>query len=279
MANKRETTRYRSNISIEWDDILYYMGVRVQLDEIGRRRTGQALLKAIQAQGFDVLIRPWPDKVNPGANTGSSSFEDALASTPKGRQLLNCGRGNSGEPISQNGQPVLGTGGGSSPIIQFSPEASQQIRGPGKEPDEVLFHELAHAYRRTRGVLLCERMGPPYDNPKEKWDNIEEFFAILIANIYRSESRRQGLRGDHALDDCPGQQRPGHTVCSKPMVPRLTDPKAFYEYYKPKMEQIFTQPQMRGLGVEIAIYVDCDFNPLYEYGKWHWGLGEKVRAG
>jgi hypothetical protein len=33
---------------------------------------------------------------------------------------------------------------------------------------------------------------------------------------------------------------------------------------------------MAVLGREIAIYVNCDFNPLYEYGKWHWGLGAKV---
>jgi hypothetical protein len=269
---------YSKNISINWgDDVLYYVGVQVQLEQIARRRTGRALLRAIGSFGREVVIQPWPDKDNPGANTGTESVADAQSATPTGQQLLTCNRGNAGKPILQDGKPLMGTGGGSRSVIRFSPEVSEQIRGPGNDADEVLLHELAHAYRMSQGLHRCERMGDSYD-AGEDWDSIEEFFAILIANIYRSECRRQGLRADHFLKECPGKQRKGHTVCLRPLSAALTDEAAFYEHYKPKMEQLFTPPRMRAVGSEIAIWTDCDFNPLYEYGRWHWGLGEKVPA-
>src|SRR5262249_25408038 len=128
---------------------------------------------------------------------------------------------------------------------------------------------LGHALRDLNGLARCEAVG-------ERFDDIEEFWAILIANIYRSECGRSGLRGDHSVDHCPGSKPGNVTICPKQMDAKLTDSAAFYQHYKVEMEKIFTP--MRALGAEIAIYVDADFNPLYEYGRAHWGLGVKVRA-
>jgi hypothetical protein len=156
------TNRYSQNITIDWgDDVLYYIGVTVQLDQIMRRRTGQALVRAIQTRGLDLVIKPWPDRDTPGANTGSSSFQAARDATPDGQQMLTCGRGSSGNPVLRNGKPVLGTGQGGGAVISYSPNVSSQLRGAGNEPDEILLHEMAHAYRRMQGVHLCERTPNP----------------------------------------------------------------------------------------------------------------------
>ncbi len=57
--------------------------------------------------------------------------------------------------------------------------------------DDVLVHELVHEARQMRGVFCKRRM-------RDGWDNTEEFLAILIANIYRSEKDASNkLRADH----------------------------------------------------------------------------------
>lgn len=77
--------------------------------------------------------------------------------------------------------------------IKFSPETwTYKAYGqyPGSRPDEVLFHELAHAYRFARSNLPAPRQanlsdggsGPPNGTSPE------EFFATQMANVYRAEN-------------------------------------------------------------------------------------------
>src|SRR5258708_23434633 len=61
----------------------------------------------------------------------------------------------------------------------------------GAQPDEILFHEMVHATRQMRGIFNPMPLGFLYDTE-------EEFFAILLANIYASETGRPiDLRSDH----------------------------------------------------------------------------------
>jgi len=53
----------------------------------------------------------------------------------------------------------------------------------GAQPDAVLLHEMVHALRMMRGIFNGAPIGFLYLNE-------EEYFAILIANIYASELRR-----------------------------------------------------------------------------------------
>jgi hypothetical protein len=72
---------------------------------------------------------------------------------------------------------------------------------PGGTPAEALFHELVHAFRLVTGKAT-DRKGPlnPYLpaflKKYPEYDAVEDFFAILVANIFASETGRP-LRADH----------------------------------------------------------------------------------
>ena len=71
---------------------------------------------------------------------------------------------------------------------------------PGFDRHEGLLHELVHAARTLRG-LLNRRRAP------DKMDNWEEFFAVLVANVYASE-RGRPLRANHyRTTPLPAQNR------------------------------------------------------------------------
>jgi hypothetical protein len=59
--------------------------------------------------------------------------------------------------------------------------------------DDVLVHELVHEARQMRGMHCREPMGDGFETK-------EEFYAVVIANIYRSEkSPSNALRADYSL--------------------------------------------------------------------------------
>lgn len=63
--------------------------------------------------------------------------------------------------------------------------------GPGDDPAEVLLHELVHAVRAMSGRENCLPMDQGFDTR-------EEFFAVLVTNIYSSERGVfRPLRADH----------------------------------------------------------------------------------
>ena len=91
-----------------------------------------------------------------------------------------------------------GTGRGVSTVVEYSPatwrEANRRRRTvrPGDGPAEVLIHELTHAMRMGHGIF--------YDfsvSRNLKMDNYEEFCAILVANVYRSERGFTHMRLNH----------------------------------------------------------------------------------
>jgi hypothetical protein len=67
-------------------------------------------------------------------------------------------------------------------------------------PGEVLFHELVHSVRELSGKLDQRPLHDAYED-------IEEYFAIVVANVYRSELNRIGLRGGHHSESLPPKQR------------------------------------------------------------------------
>jgi hypothetical protein len=118
------------------------------------------------------------------------SWKDA---TPKGKKALDPSPGDKHDPTGG----VYGTGLGSDVTIQYTPAqwreaastCTKGLCGPGSARDEVLLHEVFHGLRVMMGKLLSVPMGDGYNTQ-------EEFFAILVTNVYQAEMGRP-LRGNH----------------------------------------------------------------------------------
>jgi hypothetical protein len=64
--------------------------------------------------------------------------------------------------------------------------------GPGISANEILVHEMTHGFRQMAGKLMCNA------TPDQAgYDTSEEFVAIVVSNMYRSELKMAGLRRDH----------------------------------------------------------------------------------
>ena len=135
-----------------------------------------------------------------------------------------------------------GTGTGSSSSLSFTAQdwspASTHV---GLDADdETLLHELVHSLRQAKGQEDPDRLKAPFpvlrggektsagmDTPQNSlsqiYDTLEEFTAILITNIYRSENGRQGLRRDHLVDKDMNHQ---------PLFPPLTNPRTFLTVWR-----------------------------------------------
>jgi hypothetical protein len=87
-------------------------------------------------------------------------------------------------PWMWNAEAVAGVG--------FIPKAADFKSAPGVLKDEILLHEMVHALRRMRNTVDNHK---PLDQPR--YDTVEEFMAIVVSNVYRSEMNRPGLRADH----------------------------------------------------------------------------------
>jgi hypothetical protein len=153
---------------------------------------GQVFLEAVEnSGGRRIIIRPRTaaeiarDQCN--AYAGPTSWSDA---TPAGEMVYTCGssprphttRSRLDAWLDLPGRPVMGTGTGSDSEVAFESGiwhsgAVCGGMGSGANDDEILFHELVHALRQIRGLMHC---APMYGN----YDTQEEFFAIVVANIY-----------------------------------------------------------------------------------------------
>jgi hypothetical protein len=141
-------------------------------DEILKRKTGQIILEGIHSEGWAVVVQPyWRDDCN---------------NTTIGR----------GKMVQGYGPNV---------VVGFLPEATCLVDPktkdfkPGGSPAETLFHELVHAFRFVT-EKASDRKGPsvpPGSSLKyPEYDTEEDFFAILISNIFSSETGRP-LRAGH----------------------------------------------------------------------------------
>jgi hypothetical protein len=88
----------------------------------------------------------------------------------------------------------------------------------------------------ARGLALCFTMGDNYDT-------IEEFYGILVQNIYRSECGYTSLRADHF----------GHTPLAD------VDDRRFYGKYSQEIDSFVSQ--MKVLCRSIST-VKCHYNPI-----------------
>jgi hypothetical protein len=152
----------------------FNLRVSTLFDQIPARQTGKIILEGIIDTGWGVAVVPY---------TGS-----ACNSVTDGRAKM----------VKGNGFNV---------VVQFKLDASCFVDPktrdfkPGGTPAESLFHELVHAFRLVTGKAT-DRKGPlnPYVPNSLKnypdYDVVEDFFAILVTNIFASETGRP-LRANH----------------------------------------------------------------------------------
>jgi hypothetical protein len=86
-------------------------------------------------------------------------------------------------------------------IVEFEPDLWSSKRNT-INACEALLHELVHSLRRLSGVAKNDPI-PTHDS----YDTIEEYYSIVVGNVYRSELLRIGLRGGHRGESLPPKQR------------------------------------------------------------------------
>ncbi|MCL2714755.1 MAG: type III secretion system effector protein [Alphaproteobacteria bacterium] len=173
--------------------VQYERAVLTELRHIHNSLTGRALFREFQKRSGHSL------RITPYENTVLNAFaqaDDLRHATLKGQPERS---GSSGQILlDAAGKSTIGDGTGSNSDVSFTPRIftnycnqHKHAHRSGAQPDEVLFHEMVHATRQMRGILDPLPLGWMYDTE-------EEFFAIVLANIYASETGRPiDLRSDH----------------------------------------------------------------------------------
>ena len=186
----------------------YEVSIVQLLDVIGRKQTGNIILEEIiremEVSGHILIITPYTEH-HGNAFTAPLSNADLLFTTPHGRPVrnndgvvLNYRRDDPRTPqIEHPGNPMIGRGGGGNIRILFNPgdyghHHFTSAETAGFRPDEILLHELFHARRQMAGQEERVPMGHHFDNQ-------EEFYAVMVTNIYSSECGAMLLRGSHVL--------------------------------------------------------------------------------
>jgi hypothetical protein len=203
----------------------YTRKVNEHLTWIRRTTSGQILLAAIKFHGRPVVIQPYAG-VDCNATGGS--------------QMV---------------------GGARQGVVWYSPDtfsvhgacsATQSVNNRGLYWDEILFHELVHVFRGVSGKFLKQ----PVFGGLSKYDDTEEFYAVLLTNIYvsdRTNKIKSGLRRDH---------KGFHAL-----EPTLTQPWGFFASGRQTfgLIQRFVA-ENPGISVRLANDVaNAPFNPLADY--------------
>jgi|SRR5215204_713932 len=175
----------------------YENGVFKVLLQIDQTQSGHALIGEIHRIGRTVTIVPLIPVGQDWTGASARPFDETAATR---KHWLK--RDKDGDPYKDRER---GTGAGSDCEIEFITSSLAQrvysepaIKTPKKKPnplalaDEILVHELLHAVRDMAGASFRRRV------PRQpRYDNFEEFYAIVVANVYRSECGRSGVRSDN----------------------------------------------------------------------------------
>ncbi|VTZ27315.1 conserved hypothetical protein [Methylocella tundrae] len=167
----------------------YKAKLRRQFAPITGLSVGKALLKELGSVHRVVKFRPnwnWGDPLN-------ADTEPRSVAHPENADWIHSMA--KGERFYFHHKRRVGAGGGANSIIRYTPEmwgpgGAAKSKAPGDDPDEIIFHELIHASRQMRGVQENKKVDRGYDD-------VEEYLAVVISNIYMSEKGKTVLLGDH----------------------------------------------------------------------------------
>jgi hypothetical protein len=250
--------------------VRYEEDVCRQIARIEGTRVGAAVIEAIRLlRQRKLRIVPFEGDI-PQAVELPDSRRDA---TLRGQPAIVGAKNETGHILTDEdtGEPVLGTGAGSDAGIAYTATKflhdrlvltwrlqrqrekgrrprGEKFCGPGDDADEYLLHEMVHGLRDMAGVSQAR----PLAGKSIRYDNEEEFFAILITNIYMSEKGERLLRRDHH----------GHYPLGK-------DQDTSREFLLDVQNASLIQKlylQQRALCDRIRL-VRCRFNPIRRYAK------------
>jgi hypothetical protein len=210
-----------------------------------KRHTGWALLKTISDTGQTVSIEPNPTK-DQNSTTYAQNAQDAAG---KGLEAETCMK----DPKGSN----EGTGKGTPSRITYSPWQWGSVKGSnsnaGREPDEILFHELVHAMRYAAGKrnsCFASVSG---------FGEYEELVAVTVTNVYSSEIGRP-LRRDHeGFDPLPAKTKLFNDQAKRVEVD-LHDPQKFCNWFRKQLENF--KKQHPWLTNRLAGYQHIAWNPF-----------------
>jgi hypothetical protein len=247
-----------ANITINGDGIaalrtdmtqaIWEAGVRLQLHNllyVPPFNSSRDVVNAMVRTSRKAVIKPAPQ---PTAAKPKNAYAGPLnwqGATPSGQAPLYCADDKT-IPGDQTGTPLpgmaKGTGAGTDIEITYTAQDWITNAGdPGGRPDEILLHEMVHGLRQQRGQLLCTAKSAP----DQRYDTIEELFAIVVSNIYRSECNYKSLRADHH----------GFAQLKSP----LDDENEFYKKWKGELDQLTRE--MTYLCIHLSV-IRCKYNPI-----------------
>lgn len=109
---------------------------------------------------------------------------------------------NSDQPNSTALDLLRNPGRGAGATIDYYPWEWHQIGGgrPGAARDEILLHELVHAYMIQRGISSIRNLHRArFARRVRRFDIVDDFFAVMITNVYASECNRPIRREHHGF--------------------------------------------------------------------------------
>ncbi len=104
--------------------------------------------------------------------------------------------------------------------------------------------------RRPRTWVSSQTFHQESGKVRQRYDNVEEFLAVVVANIYRSENKRVGLRADH------GMFEPGAPL---QLAHPFTEARKFYAYWSKQLDSLCRQ--MLRFFIRLST-IQADWNPI-----------------
>jgi hypothetical protein len=191
---------------------------------LSQKMTSWSVMKALSDSGHTLTIVP-----NPVVECNSTTFPNSTRDAARaGAEAEDCSKALKGDN--------LGTGKGTSSKIVFSPgpfakTGTCSVDGAGRDADEILFHEMCHAMRYAVG-----QRNACFETPLGYRD-YEEFVAVLLTNVYSSETGRM-LRKDHSgYEKMPLVSKLYNRKGQKEDV-NLHDAQTFCNWYRPQIENL-----------------------------------------
>ena len=242
----------------------YETAVESVIETIRKNEVGRVIVDGIEGTNKDLRIVPFSrgDAAVHGECNAMAHPDSARDSAPKGISgPTGWYAGDSDNPRTspederynpQRPWNLKGTGAGSDVHIYFSPASGSGTSACssgvyGTLPDEFLLHEMVHALRDMQG----KSNQIPTEGTARKYDNEEEFLAIVVTNVYMSANNKTQLRADHS----------GHRQLQPPLNTSSGFLKDAYNYKLMNIYNLIWKPQFWLLSI---VPISAKFNPFRE---------------